>query len=694
MANLLPKIFIGLFCFVCLTSCSGNSTLEADRSLPGSDSPKLQLKAGTTVIDESFFSDLTETVYSDRSIALERAFLRHTGKQLSLQQRSGQALGLNLFVALSDELGAASLTLKGPSGDYQEKLVYPENARWQTYYPLAAQGNGNYLVTASAGKHKLKQAVQVNFEEALPIVEDLKVTRDEDIVLARWTPVDGAQSYLALLYNFDRSEFVGGYVTKDSSLLVTTFPAGLTGKNDISLFALSWDASLSTDEPYPTPLPAFNASAKSAFFYDSQPELQLGAVPAISGSLGKTQAFPIKVKNEGGGPLVFTAALDGVQGLEISSGKSGAILYEEETNITISLTCGDTAFQEDAILTLESNTPDAKRMEIPLQTECLAPVSSTLETKLETSSLPQALLFSSDAKNLYAANSSYLDGIGHSLRYLTIDLATEGVNFEEYSYIDSPSLGWLDKTETFASIHRGSCGPPNHYSCNEYKRFARNGELLSTTTLDIYSEKVFSPRGRYLAAWPKYGEDIKILDAESVRTLLTLEGSNALFVNKLRWNRDGTKIANSANGILTVWDVVTGKKSFEGSFSKDGADCSFTGYIHWSPDEKTMYAGDCRMHLETGVVTRTGNDYWTDGKVLMSSDGRLRLTYDDRYRGNTLTIASAYTNTTLATIKHDLNPELYGVMAVAWSDDGNYLAVGKGVNTDSDAGEVYIWSLR
>jgi hypothetical protein len=215
-------------------------TLVACNQPPAPPPPgwNLELRAGTTNIDRSFFQSIKpdttrSSVDETRFQQLREAIIKKVPNlnlgsavasgfvQNPTATKSGNretaGLALSLFMAVTKD-GAApnsdlSFVYSGPKGAYDQPITYKAGQAWLASPLVIPKGSGNYTFSSTLQDGTLTGNVTVNLEDQtqwLPLPQSStpipfgSMGQYANVFLADWQIVPGAQSYLGLIY--DRTE--------------------------------------------------------------------------------------------------------------------------------------------------------------------------------------------------------------------------------------------------------------------------------------------------------------------------------------------------------------------------------------------------------------------------------------------------------------------------------------------------------
>jgi WD40 repeat protein len=418
-----------------------------------------------------------------------------------------------------------------------------------------------------------------------------------------------------------------------------------TKSYNIIIFALSWDATQSTQKVYPAPKPArFDASAVNlGTMVDG---VKLEAIPSeiiLSGKPGETLTGSIKIKNGLTGLLTYQSSIEGSTQIKLTNEK-GAVLYQDEEVVEIEGTCHAGEVQELSHLRLTTNDPQQPSKVIPVKFECLAPLQAQLALK-KTSPTGELLFadWSPDGSKIalagtggitvwnantaellgkYAGNTHAVwspDGselAGLVAQGVKIWSAQTGAEVRTISVANPKRVAWSLHGNKIAVVTQN----------NQVSVFSSTTSALlfqiSTTYSDSITDLKWSPDGSKIAT---SSSDAIIWSGADGSEVRRLAGQYA----RLAWSPDSTRIVTGAylnnatqHGVMNIWNAADGNLlDTISSFKFDVAN------IAWSPDGSQIAAtgndGDDGFKLKVWKTDKTPVSNLSAGSIVAwSPDGK------------------------------------------------------------------------
>ena len=545
----------------------------------------LELRAGTTNIDRSFFQntkpDATRSsVDQTRFAQLREAIVQKVpnfnlgsalasgfvinSKASTTNTRETAGLALSLFMAVSKD-GAApksdlSFVYSGPTGAYDKPVTYPANNAWIASPLVIPKGNGQYTFSSTLQDGTLAGNVSVNLEDQtqwLPFAQQVSnsnpfassMAQYGNVFIANWQPVPGAQSYLGLIFDRADKKYVGTFLTTGTRIESQDFVSVQDHVYSLDLIATTIDLTKDNTKPYG----ALPGSMQSSIFsfglnnYGGTPNLfiEQARVNVLAKPNQVGEAI-LKIKNTGTSPLGYTATISGT-GLELSTNTKSIVLYDETRELHIKGTCSNADLT--GTVTLTTNDPNNKTKVIPVTLECDLPISTTLElAKLTHHQDIRFMQFSPDGTKLATLDGGDTIIIWEALTGKFIQRIKPLVTPNSYSGTVA-GLAWHPNSHLLAV---GGIDSVNIFD--------------TTTGLSVVTA---SPSGMIQSIdWNTDGSQFvvgannaaQIYDGSSGGLIRRIEVPNydAPYIPvKVTWSKASSKLATSAGDQITIWDTAT-----------------------------------------------------------------------------------------------------------------------------------------
>jgi len=190
---------------------------------------------------------------------------------------------------------------------------------------------------------------------------------------------------------------------------------------------------------------------------------------------------------------------------------------------------------------------------------------------------------------------------------------------------------------------------------------------------------MWSPDGDRIASGALDGT-VQVWNAATGKLLLTYPGHSSR-IKALAWSPDGTRIASWGDvGTIQIWDTITGNNTI--TYSID----SIFKALAWSPDGDRIASGAFDGTVQvwnaaTGklLLTYPGHSSWIKA-LAWSPDGTHIASCVDSYPSDKMVhIWDATTGNNITTYNTDV------AYTVAWSPNGNYIAVG-------GSSQIQVWN--
>ncbi len=545
----------------------------------------LELRAGTTNIDRSFFQSTTpdttrSSVDATRFAQLREAIIKKVPnlnlgsalasgfvpnpKATKSSTRETAALALSVFMAVSKD-GAPptsdlSFVYSGPEGTYDKPITYPAGYAWLASPLVIPKGNGAYTFSSTLQDGTLAGSVSVNFEDQtqwlpLPLPANnpsgfgASSGQYANVFVAKWQAVPEAQSYLGLI--LDRTDqnnqkYVGSFLTKNTQIETQEFNGVQDHIYSLDLIATNIDLNKDATKPYGT-IPTTMKSSISSFFlnsYGGTPSLSLDQTRVnLLAKPGQVGEAVLKITDSGYAPLGYKATISGT-GMELGTGASGVLLGQESRELHVKGTC--TGADLTGVVTFTSNDPNNKTKTVSVILECDIPISVTLELqKLTHSQDIRYMQYSSDGTKLATSNGREIfiwDAItGNALRKITPVTGS-------FLYPDTvASMVWNPNSNLLAI---GGTNLVTIFDTN-------TGSSLVTA----------SPNGNIQSIdWNKDGSQFVIgLNGAAqiyngttgglIRRIEVPKGDTGIPV-KVAWSKSSGKLATANGDQITIWDTA------------------------------------------------------------------------------------------------------------------------------------------
>ena len=605
--------FLSIILLMGLTvSCNSNASSRTPKT--NVQGYTLNVVGGTTNLDASFFnpSSLTEV----KAQVLEEALATQFGLSTpltslvvlegQLQPAATRAIAANLFVSVTENGEATGLPTNITVKGYEGKVELTEEESWTEQFPLPPNKSGSYHVYAESEAFKLREAVSIDTSEGaklLPVAQGLRVQATPELIWASWEPVEGARSYIGLLYDSAKQETVWAASVKGKTEMYGEVSLESSSRRyDLSVFALSWDTLHPRDTVY-SPLPErVDASVASAYAIVSN-YAEFSTEPRVvnlSAELGETSTISVELE-QNGGPVAYEATLPEASHLRFLSGDKGVVSsFKEPVTLELSATCPAKAQLIRETITLQTSHSDTATL-LPVNLECLKPLEAgrvawqpnlkdivdiawspdgsrlatlgesfgkliiwrtsdySAEHVIDVRGRPyhgvDALAWSPDGKRLAVADN-------YVVRIFDSETGSEVTSFDAIS--TSGFVAWSSD-----SVHLAVAGDENSPDLGVFN--TNSGKLLWKKTVpDVYDGITWNHDGSLLLV-SSYTE-LMLVDGANGKTLRTIKNviGDAIFTPD-----DSEVVALSYNSAtfkavdLSVWNAATGElvrtlKTFEG----------------------------------------------------------------------------------------------------------------------------------
>lgn len=117
---------------------------------------------------------------------------------------------------------------------------------------------------------------------------------------------------------------------------------------------------------------------------------------------------------------------------------------------------------------------------------------------------------------------------------------------------------------------------------------SRELATLNDVTSHGRDRVAWSPDGRLIVSGDSLGmDDTVVWDSRVGKVLLRLENSHS-YLGALSWSWDGKQIAGAGDGVIAIWDALTGKQLQR---LTSGMMSERIQSVAWSPDDRWLAAG-------------------------------------------------------------------------------------------------------
>lgn len=558
-----------VFLSLSLPGCSQSRLSEPVSNTATAGEYTLTVRGGITNIDSSFLqssSVRTQAQQIQRLQTLERILQKNYGIRI----QTTSAVGVNLFASLlKNGVALASetpLVVSGSQGIYNRSdTKLAAGQAWAVLFPLPPSGSGIYNVRADIGG-SLTAGVNLSLPSntngfigstgLFPLAVGLQINANKNYAAVSWKPVTGAQSYVALIYRPDTNTVVWSTATKSTNLQVSQIALDTNKIYELDVLALSWDTTLPSQSPFPTPLPErFDASAVAQSLIPQDPSLSiLQKNLNLSTSPGSSVIGNISFANGSQGPLNYQISLGGRDATAFKplSSTSGILIKIDpfnpaSLNFQFQATCPATEGDLFAYLNLSTNDPISPNLILPINLECSFP--STLQASR--------------------------------------------IAFKP-SFFQVDALAWSPDGTTVAAV--GNDGFGSNYQMVLWD--AGSGESrqvvgLSTIAITAHS-LAWSPDSKKLIV--ALGDSGKVIGPNG-QVLLTLNGTN---LTRAAWSPDGSKVALGSSSQIVIFDANTGQSlraiSYQSAYSN-----SYVNLL-WDTNTQVM------IHTDRGIAIYDAND--------------------------------------------------------------------------------------
>jgi hypothetical protein len=565
----------------------------------------LELRAGTTNIDRSFFqsvkpdttrSSVDETRFQqlreaivkkvpnlNLGSALASGFVQNP-KATKSSTRETYGLALSLFMVVTKD-GAVpnsdlSFVYNGPKGAYDQPITYKAGQAWLASPLVIPKGSGNYTFSSTLQDGTLTGNVNVNLEDQtqwLPLPQSSapipfgSMGQYANVFLADWQVISGAQSYLGLIYDRTDKKYVGTFLTKSTRIETQEFNGVQDHSYSLDLIATTIDLTKDDTKPYGI-LPDSVKSSISSFGLDS-----LGQTPFLAIDqkrvilLAKPNQFAettLKIRNVGLVPLGYTATISGT-GFELTTGAKGVLARDETRDIHIKGMC--TGDDLTAIVNVISNDPNNKTKTIPVVLECDTPVSVTLElAKVTHNARVNLIERSPDGTKMATSDGADIliwDAItGNMIRKIT-PVNNSGSNGLISSFAWHPNNKLLlvgrtnivDVLDTSTGLSIATSSPPG-----------------SVGSLD------WNVDGSKFVVGVSGGA--RIYDGLSGGLMRQIQMPNPSYSTIVTWSKSSNKLATLNGDRVSVWDNETGIETnhYQGSIPNYNFQAVSPGSLTWN----------------------------------------------------------------------------------------------------------------
>lgn len=671
---------------------------------------QLTVVGGTTNIDASFLikSNYQTGGQIQRYKKLSSNFSELTG--LALKPQATVGIAVNLYASLLNKNNPPkediSMSAFGASKPYSGEVIYPASTVWSVFFPLQSQGEGKYGFEAKVEGNTVSASTIIDPEVLLPASFYSSRGWTGSAFVAKWQAIEGAKSYIVSLYDSENEKVIASYITKESSLIIDTLPESTQASLEAHLFALSWDATLENNVSYGGNLPkTFDISISSSEIYEGIPNIEVSNSDAIntfimSADKLNSKKQMIEFRNSNGGVLLYEASLENQNSLiDITLGEKGVLTSGGEAEIELTLNCKGKTVQTSNVLILKTNDPQKPELRFEIKHECINELNEESVLRTSVNAYTEHIQFINDDQEVFLANRTpYNDGaVTSAMSFNRFDLKGNNLMSFRINEVDYKAAHQIKENSNFSIIGRSGgsmCGVGNTSTCHLLYVIDSDASVLVDAKSFLLPSWTlnYSHEGAYFAAIEDFGDSntpIKIYDSATGEVLRILKDSELRSKGEIYWSHSDSKLAIVHNGKLFIWNTSTGELDQEVDYGvrQGNTDLGCSGaFSRWSLNDEGFYVGSCFIDLPSGNTLYKGENYLTGN---FSGDGKYLAQFDDKK----VTILSAFTGRELASFSHNLNPQIYSVSAISWSQDSQLIAVSKGVNTDISKGELYIWQL-
>jgi hypothetical protein len=545
----------------------------------------LELRAGTTNIDRSFFQntkpDATRSsVDVTRFQQLREAIIKKVPnlnlgsavasgfvinpKATKSSTRETAGLALSLFMAVTKD-GAPptsdlSFIYSGPEGTYDRPITYPAGYAWLASPLVIPKGNGSYTFSSTLQDGMLAGNVSVNFEDQtqwlpLPLPANnpsgfgASSGQYGNVFVATWQAVPEAQSYIGLVFDRTDKKYVASFLTTGTRVESQEFNGVPDHSYSLDLIATSIDLSKDPTKPYGT-IPDTMKSSISSFGLDSYgqtPNLYLDQTRinflAKPNQIGEAI---LKITNGGYAPLGYKATISGI-GLELGTGTSGVLLGQESRELHIKGTC--TGVDLTGIVTFTSNDPNNKTKTVPVNLECDLPVSATLElSKLSQNSNITLARYSPDGTKLATSDGADIfiwdATTGNAIRKFTPSNTQSSYSTNVFSF------AWHPASKLMVVGGANTVGVFDTSTGSSLTNASPSGTIQSVD---------WNPDGsQFVIGLPTAAQIYDGLSGGLIRRIEFPNSANSYYASTVSWSKSSGKLATTLLDRVTVWDTATG----------------------------------------------------------------------------------------------------------------------------------------
>lgn len=491
----------------------------------------LEVRGGTTNLDSSFFNP-SVTSLNEQKIAnsLKAQALEQFGVQIRPQ--ATQAIGVNLFVQVLKDGVAPTAPTNITLESYEGGSNLEAGQAWNVLFPIEADPSNNYTVTTTTNGVKLQQKVNIPTQPSsnlLPIPQNLRIDASNSLAVASWSAVQGAKSYIVLIY--DRQErkvvWAGDVNTNQvqkSGLNLTTE----TFRYELNVFALSWDITQPLNQPHPQPLPnQFNASVAARYVSPTFPNLE-SITPSnitIGAQLGGKATAEVVIKTRYGGPMTYQLAFPTGSPFRIvaPTSSTGILLAEQELRIQVEGTCPNNETDLSANLTLTTNLGTEAVRTIPVALECSRPIQASLALNRPGQINSYDVAWSPDRSKIAVSSSGKIiiwdAATGSALQSIPLRRAPSFSQSHE-------SINWSPDSTRIAHATDGGV---------QVFSSSTGAEVLA---MAVSGQPYWSPNGELLAIAGV--QNLGVYNANSGALLWQV--STSIYSNVVRWTVDSQRI--------------------------------------------------------------------------------------------------------------------------------------------------------